>query len=429
MLEPLHKAAAAAAREPVPTRRQPGTSSFCCDAHACSAARPFSRARETNPPPPPLLLTPPCTCLPAFLNCFSIFSFLLGGWTPSPTAAAAAAAAAACCGIQLLSSATKQRPQILSKSFPIARYAFSHVGHMNGAPEKRSRLQPVLFLALLAWGAGAQQGRLVPACAPPGQIFSCRNCTGRSVAAPALPLTLALTLPLFLFPSPRGRRSAVTSTRRYVSTPRASQCGWCGSINRDSTQGICMSQNQLDGNPSLCYAFDPFFRVSPNGAAGGGCDALNNDSAALAIGLGVFYGVTLLSSLVLAYVVRSRRRGSCAQVACWFTVGVVFSVMAWYMLQCWGPKPRNHSQPQSVQETSNVALPPEFTLGSAPPASASVEAATLYRPFEQQQFPAQQSTMLYLPDARPPPFNPHAFPAPHAAPAYAAPAWQGQGRL
>jgi hypothetical protein len=59
---------------------------------------------------------------------------------------------------------------------------------MNGAPEKGLQLLPVLFLALLAWRADAQQGRLVSACALPGQIFSCRNCTGRFVAAlPLLP--------------------------------------------------------------------------------------------------------------------------------------------------------------------------------------------------------------------------------------------------
>ena len=205
---------------------------------------------------------------------------------------------------------------------------------------------------------------------------------------------------------------------RYVaSAARASQCGWCGSVSKDPTLGLCMSQSQRDSSPSLCYAYDPLFRVSPNG-----CDANGDSFAAVALGLGVFYAVTLLSSCALAYVVKSRRNGSCSQIACWFAIGCVFSVMAWYMLQCWGPKPRNHGQHSQAQ--SHAALAPEFSLGSAPPASDSVEAAALYPPFQQQQqqqFNAQQPT-LYLPNFRPPPYNPQ------AAPAFAAQASQGPGR-
>jgi hypothetical protein len=44
-------------------------------------------------------------------------------------------------------------------------------------------LLPMLLLIALGRSVDAQQGQPVPACALPGRIFTCRNCTGRSPAA------------------------------------------------------------------------------------------------------------------------------------------------------------------------------------------------------------------------------------------------------
>ncbi len=190
-----------------------------------------------------------------------------------------------------------------------------------------------------------------------------------------------------------------------MSGSSASQCGWCGRIDAGATQGLCISQSAADANRALCDAqFDPYLRIG-NGA----CEPLP-DQRALAIGLGVYFAATFLSACVLAYVVKARRSGSCAQVTIWFCIGVIFSVMAWYMLQCWGPKPRDHSQ-QPPQ-------PDVFSLSSAPPASASVEAAAHYAYQLPPQYSVQQAGAVQY--SLPPPFNPHALPA--------AQQWQGDGR-
>ena len=196
-----------------------------------------------------------------------------------------------------------------------------------------------------------------------------------------------------------------------MSGSSVSQCGWCGRIDSGSTQGLCISQSVSDSNRALCDAqFDPYLRIN------GACEPLP-DQRALAIGLGVYFAATFISACVLAYVVKQRRNGSCAQVTCWFCIGVTFSVMAWYMLQCWGPKPRDHSQQQPQ--------PDVFSMGSAPPASASVEAAVHYAYQLPPPSSAQQAGEQYN---LPPPFNPHALPAPQVAAAYAPQQWQDQGR-
>ena len=88
-----------------------------------------------------------------------------------------------------------------------------------------------------------------------------------------------------------------------------------------------MPQSSYDSNPALCNnQFDPYFRIGS-----GACFNIR-DSSAIAIGLGVYFGVTLISACALAYVVKTRRNGSCSQLACWFCIGFVFSVMAWYVL-------------------------------------------------------------------------------------------------
>jgi hypothetical protein len=177
----------------------------------------------------------------------------------------------------------------------------------------------------------------------------------------------------------------------------------------NSVQGICIPQSLADSDPSLCYrqSSDAYFRSSPNGAAGGGCEP-PGDFTALAIGLGTFYGFNLLNSCVLAYVVRSKRSGTHAQTACWFVIGLIFSIMAWYMLQCCGPKVRGSSD-----ERAHAQASPEFSLGSAPPASASVEAAAMYLPFQQQDRFNYQQPGLY---SAPPPYNPYMYAPPLAPP-------------
>ena len=187
---------------------------------------------------------------------------------------------------------------------------------------------------------------------------------------------------------------------------------------------MCIPNSLLESNPTLCYTSGPYFRTAPNGDLGGGCEP-DGDLTNLAIGLGVFYAATLLSSCALAYVVKSRRNASRPQVACWFLIGLIFSVMAWYLLQCFGPKPRQHGQPPPA-----AVQAPEFSLGTAPPASASVEAAGLYgvAQFQQQQQQQQRQWQAnlqqpggYIP---PPPFNPFAFSA-QAAAVHAPPPPQG----
>jgi hypothetical protein len=176
-----------------------------------------------------------------------------------------------------------------------------------------------------------------------------------------------------------------------------------------------MPSSLLESSPSLCYDSGPYFRTSPNGDLGGGCEP-DADLTGLAIGLIVFYAVTLVSSCALAYVVKSRRNGSCSQITCWFFIGLVFSVMAWYMLQCFGPKPRNPSHLPPA-----AALDPEHSLGTAPPASASVEAARLDGVARFQQQDNLQQSGGYIP---PPPFNPFAF-STQAGAVYAPPQLQG----
>jgi hypothetical protein len=85
-----------------------------------------------------------------------------------------------------------------------------------------------------------------------------------------------------------------------------------------------------------------------------------------------------------------------------------------YVLQCCGPKAKKHA-PQPSQ------LPPDLRLGSAPPASDSVEAADVYRPQQQQQIMAQQPGIYsvppaYSPYSLPPAYSPYASQPP---PAYA----------
>jgi hypothetical protein len=232
---------------------------------------------------------------------------------------------------------------------------------------------------------------------------------GNNLSMPQLHWEVSLPLSLVRHLSLRSCHNA--SGFRYVLVAaRPSQCGWCGNIDSNPTQGICVSQSAVDSNRDLCR---DWFRAGVE--RGYGCDPIPNGSfLAFLIGMSVYGAATFFSSCGLAYVVKKRRNGSLAQVACWFFIGIVFSLFAWYMLQCWGPKPRDHTPHQQ----QNTQLPLEFVLGSAPPASASVEAAVALG-FNAQSYPGPGPSA-------PPPFNPHAFPAPHAAPAYAPLQWQNQ---